>query len=207
MPEQDPFISVADLEAWLEETILFPNGLAVKITLDSACQKVRTYIGQTINLVQNDVEVHSGSGRMKLRLRERPVRSVSEVKIDDKVMDPAGYNVRGAIITFTDMDYWWKGDDNIRVTYTHGYDLGEPSDNNVPADIRLVALLLAARIWQYIGVPIAVGGLSGETIGDYSYTLDTAGSTSSAIELYEAEKYCLDKYRIDLVGDTPTQWV
>ena len=207
MSEQDPFISVSDLEAWLDETIVDPNSLAVKITLDSACQKVRTYIGQTINLVEDDVEVHSGSGRRKLRLRERPVRSVSEVKIDDEVMDPSTYNVRDAIITFIETDYWWNGDDNIYVTYTHGYDIVEPSDFNVPADMRLVALLLAARIYQNIGVPVITGGVSGETIGDYSYTVDTSGSTSSAIELYDAEKYCLDRYRIDLVGDTPTQWM
>jgi len=205
--EQDPLISVADLEAWLDDTIADPNSLAVKITLDSACEKVRTYLGQTINLVADDIEIHSGSGRRKLRLRQRPVRSVSEVKIDDVIMAASTYNVRGAIVTFTDTDTWTNGDDNISVKYTHGYDISEPSDNNVPADIRLVALLLASRIYQSIGVPIAVGGLSGETIGDYSYTLDNSASSASAIELYEAEKYCLDKYRIDLVGDTPTQWV
>jgi len=205
--EQDPFISVADLEAWLDDTIADPNSLAVKITLDAACEKVRTYLGQTINLVADDIEIHSGSGRRKLRLRQRPVRSVSEVKIDDVVMSASTYNVRGAIVTFTDTDTWTNGDDNISVKYTHGYDISEPSDNNVPADIRLVALLLASRIYQSIGVPVAVGGLSGETIGDYSYTLDNAASSASAIELYDAEKYCLDKYRIDLVGDTPTQWV
>ena len=207
MAEQDPFISVADLEAWLDDTIADPNSLAVKITLDAACEKVRTYLGQTINLVADDIEIHSGSGRRKLRLRQRPVRSVSEVKIDDVVMSASTYNVRGAIVTFTDTDTWTNGDDNISVKYTHGYDISEPSDNNVPADIRLVALLLASRIYQSIGVPVAVGGLSGETIGDYSYTLDNAASSASAIELYDAEKYCLDKYRIDLVGDTPTQWV
>ena len=207
MAEQDPFISVLDLEAWLDETIADPNSLAVKITLDSACQKIRTYLGQTINLVEDDIEIHSGSGRRKIRLRERPVRSVSEVKIDDVVMDPTTYNVRDAIVTFTDTDTWTQGDDNVSVTYTHGYDLAEPSDINVPADIRLVALLLSARIYQNIGVPILIGGLSGETIGDYSYTVDNAASTTSAIELYEAEKYCLDRYRIDLVGDTPTQWL
>ena len=209
-----PFISTDDLEAWLDVDITNPNSLAVKIALDSACEKVRTYLGQMINYVQDDVEIHSGGGRKKLRLRERPVRDLTELEVSGEIIDPDEYSVRYfdhpmlAVVTFVDGERYWRGDDNIYVTYSHGYDLVEAADAvNVPADIRLVALMLASRVYQSIGVPVSVGGLTSETIGDYSYQLDAATAASSAIELYDAEKITLDRYRIDLVGDTPTQWV
>ena len=208
MPEQDPFISVADLEAILGVTIVDPGSLEVKIALDSACQAVRTYLGQTINLVTNDVEVHSGSWRKKLRLRERPVRSVSQVKVADTVVDPENYSVRDHVITLTDGSLWDYDNDNIEITYTHGYDISEPSDNNVPSDIRYVALNIARRVYTDLGSDVTAGAIIKETIGDYSYELSDAavsslGATSS---LLDAEKATLDPYRIELVGDTPTAW-
>ena len=198
----DPFISTVDLEAMLDTTFAVPTPLPVKIALDSACQRVRTYLGQTINLVEDDVEVHSGTGRRKLRLRERPVRAVTLVTIDD--VETTNYTRRDAVLTLKNSDVWTYGNDNIEVTYDHGYDLVEPSDNNVPADIRLVALILARRVYESLGS--VTGTVVQETIGDYSYQLsdNAEAAVSSAAELLEAEKYALDRYRIDLVGDSPT---
>lgn len=208
MAEQDPFISVADLEAILGEAIADPNSLSVKIALDSACQAVRTYLGQTINLVVNDVEVHSGGWRKKLRLRERPVRAVDQVKVGDTVIDPSSYSVRGAVITLVDGSVWGSGNDNISVTYDHGYDISEPSDNNVPSDIRFVALSVARRTYMDLGADVVAGSIKKETIGDYSYELSDAAVAvlKTAGSLLTAEKATLDPYRIELVGDTPTQW-
>jgi len=203
----ETFISSTDLEALLGTTV-DPDSLIIAIALDSACQSVRTYLGQTVNYVADDVEVHSGSGRRKLRLRERPVRVVTEVKVDNTVIDPTTYNVRGAIITYTNTDAWTFGNDNIRVKYSHGYDIDEPSEFNVPADIRLVTLLAARRVYEAVGYFQSIGGgvLTGETIGDYSYTLSDSAATSvaEASALTEGEEYVLDRYRIELVGDTPT---
>jgi len=205
--ELDPYISTADLEALLGVSLADPSSLMVKITLDSACQTVRTYLGQYINLIEDDVEVHSGTGRRKLRLRQRPVRAVTEVKIDDLVT--TNYTVRGAIITLKGSDVWTYGNDNVEVTYDHGWDIVDTPDpqEGVPADIRLVTLLIARRVFDNVGESSGVtGALTGETIGDYSYTLSDASATAitSAAELVEAERYVLDRYRIDLIGDSPT---
>ena len=212
MADLDPFISTTDLEALLGDPLPDPTALIVKIALDAACHRVRTYLGQDVNLVIGDVEVHSGSGRRKLRLRQRPVRSVTSVVIDDVVQDAALYSVRGAVISFRDADVWWYGNDNIEVTYSHGWDIDETPDapfatvERVPADIRLVTLLMARRVYENVGTDVNAGAVIRETIGDYSYELSDSATTAvtSAVELLEAEMYVLDRYRIDLVGDTPT---
>lgn len=206
--KMDPFISVDDLEAMLAEDLADPNALVVKIALDAACQTVRTYLGQDVNFVEDDVEIHSGSGRRKMRLRQRPVREVTEILVDDVALDLSTVSIRGAIITFRDMDIWNPGNDNIEVTYSHGWDIDEPTDFPVPADIRLVALLLSRRVFDAQGSGSSnTGGIISETIGDYSYTLseEAAAAALSASELLDAEKSVLDRYRIELVGDTPTQ--
>ena len=203
-----PFISPTDLEALLGQALANPTALIVAISLDSACESVRTYLGQVVNKITDDVEIHSGSIRKKLRLRQRPVRSVAEVKVDDVVLDATTYKVRGHVITLPD-DTWASGNDNVAVKYTHGWDVAEPTSFPVPADIRLVALLIARRVYQAVGYTQtgSAGTIIKESIGEYSYELsDAAGaSVSSAAQLAEAETMILDRYRITLVGDTPTQ--
>jgi hypothetical protein len=150
-----------------------------------------------------------------MRLRQRPIRVLTSITVDGDLVDPTLYSVRyidhprSAVITFTDTDVWWWGNDNILVTYNHGYDLVENVGAlNVPADIRLVALLSARRVFEAVGTSGTEGGgaLTGETIGDYSYTLSDVGSAeaTTASELTDGEKYILDRYRIELAGDTPT---
>jgi hypothetical protein len=210
--EFDPYISTQDFEALLGEELEDPGALIVGIALDSACTAVRTYLGQNINLVENDVEIRSGNGRRKMRLRQRPVRSVSSIVVDDETIDLDTVSVRGAVLTMKDRGWWQPGDDNIVVTYTHGWDVIETPEpqNGVPADIRLVTLLVARRIYEAVGfvqTGAQGGAIISETIGEYSYTLSDAAETSmaSAAELVDGEKFVLDAYRIELVGDTPTQ--
>jgi hypothetical protein len=202
-----PFISPDDLEAMMGEPFANPTDLMIAIALDASCQTIRTYLGQDINLVEDDVEIHSGSGRRKMRLRQRPVRAVTQIKVDGTVVPLTSISVRGAILTWKDLDWWTPGNDNIEVTYDHGWDVEEPTDMPVPADIRLVALLLSRRAFESSGAGgAAAGAIVSETIGDYSYTLseEAAASALSAAELLDAEKSVLDRYRIELVGDTPT---
>ena len=180
------------------------QALITKISLDSACERVRSYLGQTVYLVTDDVEVHCGAGRRKMRLRQRPVRSVTSITEDSVLVESTAYNVRSAIVTRLDFGWWNPGDDNIVVTYTHGYDLDEGATKlNVPADIRLVALNLARRVYTDVSATVGTRDVISETIGDYSYQLSDAAQ-EAANELFEAEKMVLDKYRVPLVGDTPS---
>ena len=198
-----PFVSSDDLAAFTGLTI-DPSALKTKIALDAACDSVRSYLGQDINFVDNDVEYHSGHGYLhdRIRLRQRPVVSVVEVRIDvvtgsaGTVLDPTCYNVRDSFIVRRDASYWLS--DNIVVTYDHGWVIPPTSQTAaVPADIRLVALSAARRVYSGVGATDAAG-FGSERIGDYEYT-NPKGAASSVAELLMAEMDVLDRYRISLV--------
>ncbi len=206
--ELDPFISTADLDAILDDTV-DPSALATKIALDSACTAVRTYLGQNVNYVANDVEVRSGNGRRKMRLRQRPVRSIASIYIDGVLVPSTEYSVRSDPAVVTMLNSWWDpGDDNVTVTYSHGWDVGTDTDLSVPADIRIVTLNMARRVFLDVGADLLAGAIVSETIGDYAYELSDAAvqAATGTYQLSEAERYMLDPWRVELVGDTPTQW-
>jgi len=200
-----PFVSSDDLAAFLGVAVN-ASDLKTKIALDSACDAVRSYLGQDINFVSGDVEYHSGHGYLhdRIRLRQRPIVTVTEVRIDvvagsaGTVLDPANYNVRDSFIVRRDASYWLSGNDNVKVTYDHGWVIPATSQSAaVPADVRLVALSAARRAYSGVGVTDAAG-FGGERIGDYEYT-NPKGSATSVAELLMAEMDVLDRYRIGLV--------
>lgn len=191
----EPFISSDDLAAYLDEAV---DGfeLLTQIALDSGCQMVRSYLGQTINLVRGDIETHNGNGREVLLLRQLPVIDVGSVTEDEEelvqdtdyiVEPPTGKIYRRS----SDFPLGWSniGRQNIVVIYDHGWaiteaevvneDSGdEPLVSRVPSDIRRVAVQAAARIFRaptlsIVGSSVGGGAVTSETIGGYSYTTDT----------------------------------
>lgn len=190
----DPFISVDDLNA-VTGTTVDGGSLIVAIALDAACESVRSYMGQTINYVAGDVAELDGNGQKKIRLPQRPVRALTSVVLDDVTLEADDFHLHGAIIRLKNGGVFTEGFGNVVVTYDHGYNVLEP-DPNVPADIRLVALLSARRVYAAVGVT-DVGEKQSETMGSYSYTnATTAAIVSTAAELLPAETDVLDRYTV-----------
>jgi hypothetical protein len=189
-----PFVSAADLSA-LTGTTVNSTDLITKIALDSACTSVRSYLGQTINLATTTESI-DGRDRLTVRLHERPVRSVTSVTVDGEVLATTAWNLRGALLRRTDGGSFTLGVANVVVNYSHGYniDTSDPNGVEVPADIRLVALLSARRVYTAVGT--VSGAIQSETMGSYAYTLSTAVVVSTAAELLPAELAVLDRYRI-----------
>lgn len=201
-----PFIGTVDLEAMLGIN-LDETDLLVAIALDSACQSVRSYMGQTVNLVIDDEVEIDGNGARTIRLRERPVRDITSVIVDDIELDPTTWNLKGAFLRRIG-DVWPVGISNIVVTYSHGWDVettdSSGEDLEVPADIRLVALLSARRVWTAMGTTTTSGGVStseSETIGQYSHseTISDKAVVASAAALVGAEEDVLERYCVRLI--------
>lgn len=203
-----PFINFDDLQAVVPET-LAEDDLKVAIALDSACQMVRDEINQTINLVRDDIEILDGNDREGLILREMPVIEVTDVMEDDETLIPDDDYIVPPIsgIVWRVGCRWSKGRQNIRVTYDHGWafleedllDLSEPSADvdRVPSSLREVALSLATRILRLSAVSVSAAGVTGETIGSYSYTLDSgAAATDTQVTLTDFEKGTLARYKV-----------
>lgn len=195
-----PFIGTDDLGAVLGSPVSDLD-LITAIALDSGSEAVRSYIQQTINFVKDDVEEIDGSGRKTVRLHERPVRYLTSVMVNDILIDPSILNLRGSLLRLTNGTVFNQGIANVVVTYDHGWDIipdnSAGDDLLVPADLRLVALLSARRVYTAVGT--VEGSPASETIGKYSYSLTQTAVAKSAAELMEPEERVLDRYKIGLV--------
>lgn len=209
----DHYVGLGDLAAFMGTTTSALNTALADLSLSAAEARVRKYIDQTITLVSGDVVYLDGNGRYKIRLPQRPVRSVALVEEgfagpDWETLSTDSYHLRGSILIRWDGAKWLPGQANLRVTYTHGYDVGaidsDFSDSDfdaqhVPADLSLATLSLARRIYENLGADAeagALGGIKAETIGAYSYTLSEAVEASAGVDLIQAERFVLDMYRM-----------
>lgn len=191
----DPFIDVSDLYAYLR---LPPLGVGetddlATIALDSACYTIRGFLHQTINKVVNDTIAIDCDGTDTIMLPEAPVISVSDVQrialpvwVTDDIepslnttLDPSSYLVeydRGMLVLRAG-GVWADDRGAVQVTYTHGYDV-------IPTDIRIVALTVAARIYDQ-------GLAKAETIGNTRLVY----SHDESLGLSPREKDMLVKHR------------
>lgn len=194
----DPFISTDDLEAYIGETLADPAALNVAIALDSACQAVRSYIGQTINRTTT-TEVYDGTGLRRLRLRERPVRAIGSIVVDGTPLGWDQFVVVGNTVKLTDGSVFTYGIANVSVQYNHGWDIdmSEPDAIAVPADLRKVALSVAARTFRTTDNAVDES-LESETIGQYSYTRRNVNDAATTGGFLTAEAAVLDRYVVRL---------
>jgi hypothetical protein len=201
-----PFISAQDLSDYLARDVNADPRTV--IALDAACEIVRGYIRQYINLVSGDMVRVDGTGTYSLVLPELPVVEVTEVAVYDTngeneeiLVVNDDYTLGNAGILWRLGKCWRPGKRNVWVTYSHGWDLVEETYGSgytdptptVPTDIRMVALQVATRAFNS-GATGGAGAMRSETIGKYSYT--TAGdSNTSPTGLLTGEARILDRYR------------
>lgn len=193
-----PFISLTDLGTYLKRD-LTDDDLAV-IVLDAACETVRGYIGQDVNLNLEGFATLNGSGTESLLLPQMPVIGVASVtedgvelaEGDEWLLDRDG---RSGILRRLPLHVVWPlGYGNVEVEYAHGWaaeeaDVDEESGvYRVPSDLRRVALAVAQRFYANAGTR---GPVKQETMGSYSYTL--AGDAEADLE--KTERRVLDRYR------------
>lgn len=206
-----PFISsTPDLANYLRAD-LTDDELAV-IAVDAACEVVRGYIRQHVNLVLDDEVLLDGNNKDAILLPELPVLAVTDVTTTeddgtDQLILTEGVEFRlgdGGILWRIDLGSWPWGHRNIAVTYDHGYGVEEPGSGDdweaVPSDMRLVALEVAAGVYNsgLTGTGGTGVGITSETIGSYSYTLGEAsgGSASLVAGLSVTHQRRLDRYRL-----------
>ena len=199
-----PFVSIDDLNNVFGLSIPAADPRAI-IALDSACQTVRTYTEQTLNLVRNDVQLFRGFP--PFLLPELPIVQINSVTLGDDVIDDEDFYLGfGGAIFLKDWRRYWTWDDVVTVDYDHGWAIqeadivqnesGQGDVDRMPSDLRMIALRIAAGIYQSAGVGVSAG-MRSESLGAYSYTrMDGALGTG---ELSDPEKRLLDRYRVKRV--------
>lgn len=171
------FATIADLNAVLRASIA-NNDAAALAALEAASNVVEGYIGQPVELVENDILVLDGNGRNTFLLPCWPVVDVIEIEVDGDYLEDDSYewSFTGEVVRLQSV--WPKTLRAIQVEYTHGYAVVPPVIVNVVAN-------LAARIYS---IPVAV---KQESIGGYSVTYSSGGG----LGLQVAETFILDPYR------------
>lgn len=189
----------ADLIARLGRDVTCEEDSRVDALLADASALVCAYTNQQFSLTSNDALTIRAQGGV-IRLPQRPVTAVASV---------VAIGGNGAPdVTLT--DWWWDGIDLIRigagnyvinlpetwwddedgypgtfrVTYSHGY-------ATVPPDVVAV---VCGMVLRTVTAPTLAGGVTSETIGPYSYRLESAG-IGTAVTLGEMERKALARYR------------
>jgi hypothetical protein len=130
-----------------------------EVDLDAACDRIRDYLGQTVDLVTGDVVTVAGTGTRALTLPELPVVSVASITDDGTAVTDWTVDEYG-IVWRTD-PYWWPRGHDYEITYTHGY---APAD--VPAILKVAAFKLARL--EGLGT-----GVRQESAGPFSVTYES----------------------------------
>jgi hypothetical protein len=172
----EAFISQTELGHYLRRDV-DDDDLAL-IAVNAACQIVRTRTRQALALEEDDtVSFPLGGTNRELLLPELPVVAVDEVRVDGEVELDWRLEENG-ILTLTGSVSCLTSPVIVEVDYSHGYDA-------IPDDLRLVALTVAARIYEQ-------GTARQESTGSSSITFSVAAST----DLSSGEKVICDAYRV-----------
>ncbi|HWB37182.1 MAG TPA: hypothetical protein VHA75_14285 [Rugosimonospora sp.] len=188
-----------DLEARLGRDLTAAEETRADALLADASALVRAFTGQTFDLVVDDVVVLRAVGGT-ITLPQRPVTAVTKVEViggsealpdfttsdwlfDD--IDTIRVGEGSWIINVPEA--WWDDDGypgTYRVTYSHGY-------ASAPPDVIAVVCGMVNRA---LTAPTMAGGVTSETIGSYSYRLDSAGA-GLAVAMSAEDRKVLARYR------------
>jgi hypothetical protein len=173
--------SVSDLEDRLGRPLLPAETGRAEALLADASALVRSFTGRSFSRVDDDTVVLRAQ-QGEIRLPQTPVIGVTSVVAVGSGGAPdlpvVGWRWDGIDIirTSTDspainMPELWLDDDvdcypgTFRIVYSHG-------DAQVPADVVAVVARMSLRTFTS---PTMAGGVTGETIGPYSYRTDGSG--------------------------------
>lgn len=194
-----PLATKADLVARLGRDVTCDEDARLDALLEDASALVRAYTGQDFTATASQTVTLRAQAGM-IRLPQRPVTAVASVVA-------IGINGTPDVPL---VDYWWDGLDQVRlgdgnyvinlpevwwddedgypgtfsVTYSHGY-------GTVPPDVLAV---VCGMVLRTLTAPTSVGGVTSETIGPYSYRLESAG-VGTAVSLGEMDRRALARYR------------
>ena len=183
----DPLASATDLSDRLGRPLTSTEDARAQALLSDASAKVRSYTKQDFTRIDNEtVVVRAQQG--EIRLPQRPVLDVTAVIAIGAGSAPdlpvVGWQWDGLDIVRTAVDSpiinlpepWYEDDaeaypGTYRVTYSHG-------TAQVPDDI---VGIVARMVLRTLTAPTVAGGVTGETIGPYSYRTDGSGAGTAVL--------------------------
>jgi hypothetical protein len=192
--------STTDLEARMGRPLAPSEYPRAEALLDDASALVRDYTNQDFSRTDNDTAVLRAQ-QGEIRLPQRPVLDVTSVVALGAGGAPdlpiVGWEWDGLDIVRTltispviNLPEVWIEDDldaypgTYRVTYSHGGAAAPPA----------VVAVVAAMALRTLTAPSVMGGVTGETVGPYSYRTDGTG-VGTSVTMTDADRRALVRYR------------
>lgn len=193
----EPLASLSDLSDRLGRPLNAMEEARAQALLADASAKVRSYTKRTFSRVDNET-LTARAQQGEIRLPQRPVLDVTSVVAVGAGGAPdlpvVGWQWDGLDIVRAISDSpvinmperWYEEDldaypGTFRVTYSHG-------SAEIPADIVAIVARMALRT---LTAPTVAGGVTGETIGPYSYRTDGTG-IGTAVAMTDEDRRELD---------------
>ncbi|MET9150073.1 hypothetical protein ABZX82_02140 [Streptomyces griseoflavus] len=208
----EPLASVTDLQDRLGRPLTAQEETRAQALLSDASALVRSYTGRTFSRTDDDTVVMRAQ-QGEIRLPQTPVLGVTAVVAVGAGGAPdlpvIGWRWDGIDTIRTapespaiNLPELWADEEyesypgTYRVTYSHG-------SAEVPADVVAVVARMALRT---LTSPTMAGGVTGETIGPYSYRTDGSG-VGTAVTMTDDDRRMLELagYRRK-AGMTMTRW-
>ncbi|OMI34375.1 hypothetical protein SPAR_36366 [Streptomyces sparsogenes DSM 40356] len=194
----DPLASATDLSDRLGRPLTSAEAARAQALLVDASAKVRAYTKQNFTRTDNEIVVVRAQ-QGEIRLPQRPVLDVTSVVAIGTGGAPdlpvVGWEWDGLDIVRTCTDspvinlpeLWYEDDaeaypGTYRVTYSHG-------DARIPDVVVAVVARMALRT---LTAPTLAGGVTGETIGPYSYRTDGSGVGTAVLMTDEDRRELAD---------------
>ncbi len=188
MPNATELCATADLKTMLGITSSAQDTL-LGLVKDSAEQYAKIHTGRDL-LVTTYTDYYDGNGARSLRLRQRPIVSVTSI-----YADPARLFESGSLIPASDLiadsrslELGWielfqyvftRGAKSIKVVYVAGY-------ATIPSDLSMAVKLIAAKQFKVIDKKMFAE--TSRTVGDQTITLNPEALPKDALNI-------LDRYR------------
>lgn len=197
-----PFCTIADLEAFLQQSIPAAKIASANRAIDEATASIQNYCNQVLETVAGDAIVLDCEGGRKIFLPQLPVTAVTSVYEDGDLLAAGAdedYQLGQYGILHRVGRDWATGIQIIQVTYDHGY-------STIPQDIVDVCTRMAARAYQAGLKAEALAGVAGVTamsLGDYSVSFGAEGGAgllgASAAPVWPlpSEAAILNRYRVE----------
>ncbi len=206
-PDPRDLALVSDVKSYINPTLGSTDDALLQTLLTATSRWIAQYLNRNLN-AQTYTEVRDGTGTASMRLLNWPVVSVSQVMVDNAVINPApnqtasGYvfnPLTGVISLRPDIfglgGYFAKGVQNVRFVYVAGYNTpgmyalgatvaGAP---DLPAALSMAAMQLCALVYR-----------QRDRVGDTSESVATAGLervTYFMGALHPSTKSILDLHR------------
>jgi hypothetical protein len=153
----EAFITKGDFEAYLGYEV---ESDKATLSMDAACGLIRGATNQDFEAGEGTVKL-DGSGTDELILPHVPVEAVTSIASTEAFASEAtavtDYLVTSSgIVLRKPPAIWPTGRGNVEVTFTYGY-------SDVPAEIRMLALTVAARCYVQGIVTVAQVGTTNTT--------------------------------------------